>query len=169
MGNVVRLRNIHCTQWGPWLRSPGGWAVFFEDLSDGIEVPLDRLDIPGELWRTIVHFGMEQDAREQRGLPTNKRLRHRDLGALIMAIHDMRDLWRIYAAGVDVDPRQGHVNQLTRWLMDQVDSLAFPAGEADFITLGGRLFDMEERFNLRAIFATSSPAPMPLHPLAAAR
>ena len=128
-------------RWHNWVRHPDGAAVFYGDL-DGIEIPLDRVDTPGAVLATLVHHGLDKPWPDPRA----------DLGALVAAIHDLRDLWRVYCRGMQLEAWDSYGNRALKWLWQQVELLPPHPRRSDYAHLGDKLLDIANLLDLRAVF-----------------
>lgn len=128
-------------RWHNWVRHPDGAAVFYGDLG-GIEIPLDRVDTPGAVLATLVHHGLDKPWPDPRA----------DLGALLAAIHQLRDLWRVYCHGMQLEAWDSYGNRALKWLWQQVELLPPNPSRSDYAQLGDKLLDIANLLDLRAVF-----------------
>jgi hypothetical protein len=152
MARLRRPRRTDCERWLDWTLAPEGGALYFLGPEHGIEVPFRDLVTPHELWRTVIHFVVEKNPREQVGERCTRRQHAADVAAFLLAVHDVFDLWRIYLTGMDLDAPGAYPNRLTRHLLEAIDALAPEPARDDFVRLGGRILDAAAFFDAREIF-----------------
>lgn len=148
-----RIPEPHGEPRGHWVLAESGCAVHFGGIERGIEVPLDHVDTPHELWRTIIHFAVQKSCREQLGWHCSVFEDNADLGSLIMTIHDLRDLALVYRNGMSADAWNGSLNAITRWLGEELVRLPVQPSRRDYAILGSRVRDHAELLDLTDVFA----------------
>ena len=137
---------------GDWVREFDDCVLYFGDAERGIEIPIAHVETPHELWATVIHFGVEKNVREQLGWPCSRFEENVDLGSLVMSIDDLRDLTRIYRNGMNTDAWNGSLNQVTRWLCQEIARLPAQPSRGDYALLGARVRDHADLLDLNDVF-----------------
>jgi hypothetical protein len=96
------------SRWGNWERLSNPLVVRHTD-HDGLEVPLQGVEVPADVLRALAHYAFEKDL-----------LSVKDIGDLITAMHSLLDLERIRAAGVRESGWRDEVKDVFDWILEGV-------------------------------------------------